>query len=397
MEISMTLELVGNSLFGEIRYCGVGGEQYLLLSPKFSIIRVHNEENGIGQNIDFKYKGIKKLFNKKLNVYEIPQNIENMIVSFGIDKPFKMARNITEFNSKIINLDNFYCRYFPYLFQGNINSLDMPLFEDEGRKYESITLKGFQNYEIINAEDDKLLFPCKFTPYKLLAYNKNYINKVELENVTVYMRKKKELKYAKVVAQETNNIINWYNENLYLNKPINSHQYIISLSTYIRLNGFWRANTITYDNISSNRKMLINYFIPHEIAHNWGICDQSVVDYKEHFLDEGVAEWSAIYYRYHNNLKFHKKFLAMDIKKFYKTEKLQSKKNLRYTPHSKGFDFFYSIFIKYGIERVKDCLLHFVNTEKQSAAGFIKEIAKHENQEFCLMIDSLMKKALTYC
>ena len=396
--VSMTIQMVAEGkLRGEVIYNNIGGEQYFVLCQHFKVIDCVTVHDGIRSSVEYVYDGEFKA-NTKSSIYKLPIDIDNVTITFENAKNFKAYNNRHELTNERIYLILNNCRFYPNVCICPRDKVFETMWTSRSG-VEPMKLDGFDDYTVVGASD--CILPSTNNSYSLIAYRNTSLHKVKVDDIEVFVRNGKELKYATIVANESVSINNYYNTVLYPAMPITSRAAIVSLSApryqslfYGGING-WGLESITVYERLSKLNCVLHSILPHEIAHYWAACDSGVTDMKEFMLQEGVAEWSAVLYRFHCQSSVHRKHMNKMLKMHMKyMAKVESGTAKWFSQHAYEFLMFYDIFIQHGLDKVADCLRYFVYAECRSAKGMLAEASKFESDEFCCYLSGLIDKAL---
>ncbi|MBS6628725.1 MAG: hypothetical protein KH282_06565 [Clostridiales bacterium] len=130
--------------------------------------------------------------------------------------------------------------------------------------------------------------------YLIYAFRKGCFYEARCGRFHALTQNKREQKSAMAIAQANNDVLDWYNQNLYVEKPVERDFELISLGFFHRRNAYVRDHLTVYENFRIPSGVCESY-IPHELGHLWCISGTFSA---AGFLDEGGAEWSAEIYRY---------------------------------------------------------------------------------------------------
>lgn len=397
--VKLKLSLIDDSILqGEISYSGLLGEYYIVLSKFFTILNISAIDNN-GEERDVTFKKIEQ-FKKNYTptiIYELGEKADNLKINFVCSKNFSKHKHYADCNKNYINFDKNHGCFYPFVFQGDPTSLRkniMQMFLNKNTIYSPMEYEGFDEYEVISGQDGTLpLSPID--PYSFHAIRKDKVNKLAFGQTIIYTRLEKELMYAERVARDSDEILQWYNKFLFSKRKMNNVLNIVSVSNKYFFSAYFRGKVIIYDNFLKLKDIFVYRYVAHEMAHNWGLVDENVENVNEHMLEEGVAEWCALVFRYYKrNETFDKQLLKVrDIfLKYYKKD-MKAKAKF-YSTHAKGFFMFYDIFQSYGITKVVQCLRYFVYAQSQSAEGMLAEVKQRETPEFIEYFKMILEDAL---
>lgn len=208
----------------------------------------------------------------------------------------------------------------------------------------------------------------------------------------------KERENGESFAQKSNQIVQWYNNNLYQAKPLEMPLTFYSHAKRKNLNGFWRLNTIEYDQFIPSKSRVIKSFIPHEIGHFWCHCTGDAA-FSDRVLEEGGAEWSANLYRYAHDKKEFERARKNSMKSFRRRmEKKDKGKKLYPDAHGCGFWFFNEVYEKYGFEKVKACIWYFIeDEERRNMKAFLEHAGQNEPEDVYSFLKEKLATAVQYC
>lgn len=283
---------------------------------------------------------------------------------------------------RIFLYDN-YLRFYPRLDFPDVSvrasGVQMPC------TYEPLTVYGLEAYEVYFAQKNTghscMIRMPKSDCYLVYAFRKGSFYETKCGRFHALTQSKREQKGVRAIAQANNDVLNWYNQNLYMEKPVERDFELISLGFFHRRNAYVRDDLTVYENFRMPSGGVCESYIPHELGHLWCISDTFSA---AGFLDEGGAEWSAAIYRYHHDRKSFEKHRRQQEKwsEHYWTHLCRAGKNGKDAGvpnrHMMGFRFFNRIYKKFGLDTVRRCILCYALPDKQSPEAFLKRVCETE-------------------
>ena len=387
----MELHFSPCTLRGTIRYTlDPGAEPFFILDDRFRITAL-TDDTGKElpyQKIPDKSPHIRPFFRQSSYTVR-PSGAGRYTIEFESNGPFgrhlsqrKRGDRYNFFSKNRIFLYDNYLRFFPRLDfpDGSMRMSGQPI----PCVYEPLTAYGLEDYEVYfaekNADGTCTIRMPKQDCYMVYALRKGNYFEAQCGQFRSLTPKKSEQENAKAIAQANNDVLNWYNENLYREKPVQCDFQLLSLGFIHRRNAYVRDHLTVYENFRLPADICESY-IPHELGHLWCISGTFSA---AGFLDEGGAEWSAEIYRYYHNRKSfekhrkeHEKWSERYWKKLCRDQ--QSGKNPG-SPnrHLLGFRFFNRIYQRFDLDTVRRCILCYALPDVQSPEEFLKQVRSTE-------------------
>lgn len=252
--------------------------------------------------------------------------------------------------------------------------------------YAPLTVYGLEDYVVYfskrRADGACTIDMPKADCYLVYAFRKGCFYEARCGRFHALTQNKREQKSAMAIAQANNDVLDWYNQNLYMEKPVERDFELISLGFSHRINAYVRDHLTVYENFRIPSGVCESY-IPHELGHLWCISGTFSA---AGFLDEGGAEWSAEIYRYHHDRKSFEKHRRQQEKwsEHYWKQLCRAGKNgkdIGFLPnrHMMGFRFFNRIYKKFGLDTVRRCILCYALPGEQSPQTFLKRVRETES------------------
>lgn len=359
---------------------------FFLLDNRFRITRI---TDGAGTPLPFQCQPDSGPAYRQSSYTVEPSDAGRYTIEFESNGPFrrhlsqqKRCDRYNFFSEERIFLYDNYLRFFP--------QLEYP--DTAARKsghhipcvYGPLTAYGLENYEVYFAENEKdgactIRMP-KADCYLVYALRKGSYYEAQCGQFRALTQKKSEREHARAVTQANDDVLNWYNQNLYTEKPVQRDFQLISLGFVHSRNAYVRDNLTVYENFRRPSDVCESY-IPHELGHLWCISGTFSA---AGFLDEGGAEWSAEIYRYHHNresFEKHRKDYEKWSDRYWKKliREQQSGKNPG-SPnrHLLGFRFFNRIYQQFDLDTVRRCILCYALPDVQSPEEFLKRVRSTE-------------------
>lgn len=384
----MELHFSPCTLRGAIRYAlDAGTVPFFLLNDRFRITRVTDDT---GACIPFQRQPDQGPGCRQSCYTVEMSDAGRYTIEFESIKPFrryptqrKRADRYNFFTGERIFLYDNYLRFFPRLEDPD------PAVRTGGHRfpcaYESLTAYGLEDYEVSFAERRAdgtcVIRTPKQDCFLVYALRKGSFWEARCGQFRALTQKRSEQEQARAVAQANSDVLSWYNQNLYAEKPVHNSFELISLGFSHSRNAYVRDHLTVYENFRIPSDVCESY-IPHELGHLWCISGTfSAVG----FLDEGGAEWSAEIYRYHHNresFEKHRKQYEQWSERYWK--KLCREQDSGKNPgspnrHLLGFRFFNRIYQQFDLDTVRRCILCYALPDVQNPAEFLKRAQNMES------------------
>lgn len=388
----MELHFSPCTLRGTIRYTlDPGTDAFFILDDRFQITELTDDagrELPYQKSLD-KSPHIRPFHRQSLYTVK-PSGTGRYVIEFESNGLFrrhlsqrKRGDRYNFFREDRIFLYDNYLRFFP--------RLDFPdsATRMSGRPiscvYEPLTAYGLEDYEVYFAEKNPdgtcaIRMP-KQDCYMVYALRKGSYFEAQCGQFRALTPKKSERESAQAIVQANDDVLNWYNTNLYREKPVRCNFQLLSLGFIHRRNAYVRDHLTVYENFRLPADICESY-IPHELGHLWCISGTFAA---AGFLDEGGAEWSAEIYRYsHNRKSFekHRKEYEKWSERYWKKlcrEQDSGKSPFFPNRHLLGFRFFNRIYQQFDLDTVRRCILCYALPDVQSPKEFLKRVRSTEN------------------
>lgn len=382
----MELHFSPCTLKGTIRYTlDPGTNAFFILDDRFRITELTDDA---GNKLLYQKRPDNRPLRRQSCYTPKPSNTGKYTIKFESSRPFHQyptqRKRSDRYNffkeERIILYDNYLC-FFP--------RLDFPDSSTRmsGRPipcvYEPLTAYGLEDYEVYfaekNADGTCTIRMPKQDCYMVYALRKGSYFEAQCGQFRSLTPKKSERENAKTIAQASDDVLNWYNKNLYYQKPVRCDFQLLSLGFIHRRNAYVRDQLTVYENFRLPADICESY-IPHELGHLWCISGTFAAG----FLDEGGAEWSAEIYRYHHNRKSFEKHRKQHEKwsERYWKKLCREQQSGKYpgspNRHLLGFRFFNRIYRQFDLDTVRRCILCYALPDVQSPAEFLKRLRSTE-------------------
>lgn len=389
--VVMELHLGPRTLRGTIRYSlDADTEPFFILDDRFRITALTDDT---GKKLSYQKSPDKsphiRPFFRQSSYTVRPSGTGRYTIEFESNGPFrrhlsqrKRGDRYNFFSEDRIFLYDNYLRFYPRLESPDSavrrSGCHIPCV------YEPLTAYGLDDYEVYFAEKSNdgactIRMP-KQDCYMIYALKKGSYGEVQCGQFRALTQKKSEWDHARAVAQANDDVLNWYNQNLYTEKPVQRDFQLISLGFARSRNAYVRDNLTVYENFRRPSDICESY-IPHELGHLWCISGTFSA---AGFLNEGGAEWSAEIYRYHHNrqsFEKHRKDYEKWSERYWK--KLCRAQDSGKNPgspnrHLLGFRFFNRIYQRFDLDTVRRCILCYALPDVQSPEEFLKRVRSTE-------------------
>lgn len=379
----MELHFSPCTLRGTIRYTlDPGTDAFFILDDRFQITELTDDA---GKELHYQKSPDSRPFRRQSCYTSKPSDTGKYTIKFKSNGPFHQyptqRKRSDRYNffgeDRIILYDNYLC-FFP--------RLDFPDSSTRmsGRPipcvYEPLTAYGLEDYEVYfsekNADGTRTIRMPKQDCYMVYALRKGSFWEARCGQFRALTQKRSEREQARAVAQANSDVLSWYNQNLYAEKPVHNSFELFSLGFAHSRNAYVRDHLTVYENFRIPSDVCESY-IPHELGHLWCISGTFSA---AGFLDEGGAEWSAEIYRYHHNresFEKHRKQYEQWSERYWK--KLCREQDSGKNPgspnrHLLGFRFFNRIYQQFDLDTVRRCILCYALPNVQSPAEFLKMV-----------------------
>lgn len=386
-QAEMELHFSPCTLRGTIRYTlDPGTDAFFILDDRFQITKLTDDA---GNKLLYQKRPDNRPLRRQSCYTPKPSNTGKYTIKFKSNGPFHQyptqRKRSDRYNffgeDRIILYDNYLC-FFPRLDFPDSSTLI------SGRPipcvYEPLTAYGLEDYKVYfsekNADGTCTIRMPKQDCYMVYALRKGIYFEAQCGQFRALTQKKSERENAKAIAQANDDVLNWYNKNLYCEKTVQCDFQLLSLGFIHRRNAYVRDHLTVYENFRLPADICESY-IPHELGHLWCISGTFSA---AGFLDEGGAEWSAEIYRYHHNRKSfekHRKDYEKWSERYWKKlcrEQDSGKNAGSPNRHLLGFRFFNRIYQQFDLDTVRRCILCYALPDVQSPAEFLKRARNSE-------------------
>ena len=385
---AMELHFASCMLKGTVRYT-LDSETtpYFLLDDRFQITKL---TDGTGKTLPYRKEPVTR-YAYRQSAYTVQSAGGGQIeIDFESVGPFrrhlsqrKRRDRYNYFSKDRIFLYDNYLHFYPCLDHPDIavrkNGCPVPCV------HEPLTVYGLEDYVVYfskrRADGACTIEMPKADRYLIYAFRKGCFYEARCGRFHALTQNKREQKSAMAIAQANNDVLNWYNQNLYKEKPVERDFELISLGFFHRRNAYVRDHLTVYENFRIPSGVCESY-IPHELGHLWCISGTFSA---AGFLDEGGAEWSAEIYRYHHDRQSFEKHRRQQEKwsEHYWKQLCRAGKNGKDAGvpnrHMMGFRFFNRIYKKFGLDTVRRCILCYALPDEQSPQTFLKRVRETES------------------
>lgn len=396
----MEIHFGNRTLWGKIKYfLDSETTPFFVLDDRFCITKM---TDGNGKNITFeKYPDRSDAY--KQSCYTPKESDAKQIeIEFASVKQFK--RHLSKrksndrynfFEDKRIFLYDNYIRFYPFLAYPDEN-------ERTGRHfvqcvYEPLTVYGLDGYEVLFAEEkgnSHIIQPLKFNRCLIYALRKDSCYITQCGQFCAITQKKSEYEYAKNIVKTNSEVLDWYNSNLYADKPALGNFQLVSLGFAQNSNAYVCDNLTVYESFQKPPEVCESY-IPHELGHIWNISYKFTA---EGFLNEGGAEWSAEIYRFNrdkDSFEKHRREYEKRSEKYWEMlcnhQKFNNIDLKAPNLHMLGFRFYNRIYQEFGLDTVCRCILCYALLDDKSLDAFLNRVKQSENEKVSAFVQNEVK------
>ncbi len=259
-----------------------------------------------------------------------------------------------------------------------------------------VKMSNLSDFDVINgeysSEDKNWVYTMRNDRYddcNIIAFKKGEYSVLSQEGVNIYYCNKKEAASATAVYDYCIDVLKYYNDILYCdNNSYRKKLNIVSFSEPGSQNGaYTRDGLIVLDGLSDmNQGYWMKAVFPHELAHFWttGADTSSFEDW----LNETMAEWSALLYLlYSNNQDTFDQIINDKTKQYSELPAIKTVDGSRPEGvHTKGTILFYDIYQKYGTETIQKLLTVFVSLDEKNTENFINEVSSKVGNDIAIII-----------
>jgi hypothetical protein len=375
-QLSLNIHFIGKELF-VIANIGVKNpitQLNFILNNNFIIDTIKAENN---QNVKWEKIGeVKPEFRSICQKIAITNEIltQNIIITYhGIIKD-SWYNVITE-NIKAVS---FYSTWYP-------QDLSIKEYLDK------VTINNSEEYFIVKGIYDNNTKTWTYggqgyDPFNLIIYNKKVLKKSSNKYLNIYYIEQKIEEQVNKANTEYEKIIKFYNGNLFEKREISKLD-IACVSPAITTGGGYRRKDLMVCCTLGENDMEIAWLLAHETAHIW--CEGAQMDSWEDWLNETTAEWASMLYALdqNNSTLFHF-IIDQKIERVRNYQAIKTKDKSRPDGvHDKGSVLFYTIYKKYGVEKIKKIVNGFARLKVKNTDNYIKMIRAEISEEIALEIE----------
>lgn len=369
---------------------------FFILDDRFCITTM---TDGDGKNVSFEKYPDRSTVSKQ-SCYAIKEiDTKQFEIEFASVKQFKRhwskrksSDRYNFFEDKRIFLYDNYIRFYPSLaYPDDTERIGMHFIQC---RYEPLTVYGLDGYEVLFAEkqgNSYIIQPLKSNRCLIYALRKDSCYITQCGQFRAITQKKSEYEYAQAIVRTNNEVLDWYNSNLYADKPAQGNFQLVSLGFTHNVNAYVCDSLTVYENFQKLPKVCESY-IPHELGHIWNISENFTA---EGFLDEGGAEWSAEIYRFYhdkNSFEKHRKEYEKFSEKYW--AKLCANRKFDNTDpeipnrHMLGFRFYNRIYREFGLDTACRCILCYALLNDKSLDAFLTRVQQTEDEKVFIFVQN---------